>query len=167
MKEKKNEYINRVYCTEDLVDTAYYKNIESALENFKKINQAEYSKAEVDKQFRDINSVTVIPDNIYDQNIDFIDNCLNIINNRYIKKDIRSIIMSKISDMTLSLPIYNRYKLPELVDECVIKTRGKDIDYIKQVEMNIHRTRRMYEFDMEKCMGRGLMKKEAQNSIFI
>ena len=64
--------------------------------------------------------------------------------------------MSKISDMTLSLPIYNRYKLPELVDECVIKTRGKDIDYIKQVEMNIHRTRRMYEFDMEKCMGRTL-----------
>lgn len=167
VEREKNEYINRVYCTEDLVDTAYYKNIESALENFKKINQAEYSKAEVDKQFRDINSVTVIPDNIYNQNIDFIDNCLNIINNRYIKKDIRSIIMSKISDMTLSLPIYNRYKLPELVDECVIKTRGKDIDYIKQVEMNIHRTRRMYEFDMEKCMGRGLMKKEAQNSIFI
>ena len=98
-----------MYCTEELVDTAYYQNIKKALDNFQIIKEAEYSKQEADRQFRNINSVTIIPDNIYNQNIDFIDNCLKIINDIYIKMDIRCIFTSKISDMTLSLPTFNKY----------------------------------------------------------
>ena len=168
-EREKNEYINRVYCTEELVDTAYYQNIKKALDNFQIINEAEYSKQEADRQFRNINSVTIIPDNIYNQNIDFIDNCLKIINDKYIKKDIRSIFTSKISDMTLSLPTYNKYKLPELVDECVIweSGNGDGKNKARQAELNIHRASMDYEFDIEKCTGRGLIKKQTQASIFM
>lgn len=57
--------------------------------------------------------------------------------------------------------IYGRYFTEK--EKCLVIEACR----IHDIEMNIHRTRRMYEFDMEKCMGRGLMKKEAQNSIFI
>lgn len=168
-EREKNEYINRVYCTEELVDTAYYQNIKKALDNFQIIKEAEYSKQEADRQFRNINSVTIIPDNIYNQNIDFIDNCLKIINDKYIKKDIRSIFTSKISDMTLSLPTYNKYKLPELVDECVIweSGNGDGKNKARQAELNIHRASMDYEFDIDKCTGSGLIKKQTQASIFM
>lgn len=170
-EREKNEYINRVYCTEELEDTAYYKNIKEALNKFKNIIQLEYSKNDADRQFRNINSVMVIPDNIYNQNVDFIDDCLKIINNKYIKKDIRSIFMSKISDLTLSLPTYSKYKLPKMVDKYTINESRKDVNNIKKTvrysELNIHRTSMEYEFDVEKCMGRGLLKTEENDAIFV
>ena len=81
----------------------------------------------------------------------------------------RSIFTSKILDMTLSLSTYNKYKLPELVDECVIGESGKgDVKKkVRQAELNIHRASMDYEFDVKKCTGSGLIKKQTQASIFM
>ena len=71
--------------------------------------------------------------------------------------------------MTLSLPTYNKYKLPESVDECVIgeSGNGDGKNKARQAELNIHRARMDYEFDIEKCTGSGLIKKQMQASIFM
>ena len=37
----------------------------------------------------------------------------------------------------------------------------------RQAELNIHRASMDYEFDIEKCTGSGLIKKQMQASIFM
>ena len=71
--------------------------------------------------------------------------------------------------MTLSLPTYNKYKLPELVDECVIweSGNGDGKNKARQAELNIHRASMDYEFDIDKCTVSGLIKKQTQASIFM
>lgn len=71
--------------------------------------------------------------------------------------------------MTLSLPTYNKYKLPELVDECVIweSGNGDGKNKARQAELNIHRASMDYEFDIDKCTGSGLIKTDAGFYIYV
>lgn len=64
----KSEYINKVYCTDEIKDTDYYRDIEKFLAMFKELTPAEYSKSEADEKFRDINSIKIIPDDVYEDN---------------------------------------------------------------------------------------------------
>lgn len=45
----KSEYINKVYCTDEIKDTDYYRDIEKFLAMFKELTPAEYSKSEADE----------------------------------------------------------------------------------------------------------------------
>lgn len=50
------------------MDTSYYKEIEKYLKHFEELTPLEYSKQETDEKFRNIQSITVVPDSIYDEN---------------------------------------------------------------------------------------------------
>ena len=83
-------------------------------------------------------------------------------------KDINRELNQSMEGLSL-IHIYNKYKLPELVDECVIweSGNGDGKNKARQAELNIHRASMDYEFDIDKCTGSGLIKKQTQASIFM
>lgn len=127
------------------------KEIEKCLKILKEIYPAEYSKKEADEAFRKIQSITVMPDSIYDANIKVIEE----VENNY-KIDER--LKEKIRDLTVSLNCYYG-KYPPNVDRKPISE--------KSILNEIHRTSLKYEFDTEKGKGRGLLFNEIENEVMI
>lgn len=154
-EELKIKYINEVYCTEEIKDTDYYKKILEYLNLFKNVLPTEYSKKEADDKFRDINNVNVIPDDIYNENIELIEQCFEIISSPYISGEVRSIFRSKIEDMTVSLPMIGKIIYPEGVEKNALNNS------------DIHRCSLKYEFDSAKCIGRGLLKEQSEDAMFL
>lgn len=152
-EEQKNKYISEVYDAEQIRDTNYYKKIEEYLNFFENIKPLDYDKKESDEKFRDINSLTVIPDSICIENEDVIEACIEFLKHSNIGKEGRAIIHSKLNLLTLNLNIYHKY--PEHVDRSTIN--GTDI----------HRSRLKYEFDPYKCSGRGLLPEEERQECYI
>lgn len=148
---EKKDYIDKVYNTNEIKDSRYYKEIEKCLKILKEIYPAEYSKKEADEAFRKIQSITVMPDNIYDANIKVIEE----VENNY-KIDER--LKEKIRDLTVSLNCYYG-KYPPNVDRKPISE--------KSILNEIHRTSLKYEFDTEKGKGRGLLLNEIENEVMI
>lgn len=152
-EEQKNKYISEVYDAEQIRDTNYYKKIEEYLNFFENIKPLDYDKKESDEKFRDINSLTVIPDSICIENEDVIEACIEFLKHSNIGKEGRAIIHSKLNLLTLNLNIYHKY--PKHVDRNTIN--GTDI----------HRSRLKYEFDPYKCSGRGLLPEEERQECYI
>lgn len=152
-EEQKNKYISEVYDAEQIRDTNYYKKIEEYLNFFENIKPLDYDKKESDEKFRDINSLTVIPESIYEENKEVIEACIEFLKHSNIGKEGRAIIHSKLNLLTLNLNIYHKY--PEHVDRSTIN--GTDI----------HRSRLKYEFDPYKCSGRGLLPEEERQECYI
>ncbi len=151
----KIQYINSVYCTEDIENTDYYNKILRYLEIFENVVPAEYSRQEADDRFRNINTVNVIPDEVYDDNAELIGRCFEIINSRYVSAEVRSIFRSKIDDMTVSLSMYGGKVYPAGVDNTVI------------FNSDIRRCSLKYEFDEESLTGRGLLKEQPDEMVFL
>lgn len=152
-EEQKNKYISEVYDAEQIKSTNYYKKIEEYLNFFENIKPLDYDKKESDEKFRDINSLTVIPESIYEENKEVIEACIEFLKHSNIGKEGRAIIHSKLNLLTLNLNIYHKY--PEHVDRSTIN--GTDI----------HRSRLKYEFDPYKCSGRGLLPEEERQECYI
>lgn len=87
-EEQKINYINEVYDTEKIVNTEYYKEIEAYLEYFQKLSVNELSKMDGKKKFRMIESVSVMPDKIYNENEDFIEKYQSEIYDRHLGREI-------------------------------------------------------------------------------
>lgn len=82
-EENKMKYVSELYTTENLKNTKYYKKVEDTLKYLDMINPYEKNKSEVRKEFRDITSYNIIPRNVYEENIDFINKNLNILDKDY------------------------------------------------------------------------------------
>lgn len=159
-EEMKTAYINEVYDTEAIKGTDYYKNIKWFLEHFAEIHPAEYKKGEVDERFRNIESITVIPDGIYDSNQVFLEDAIELLKTAYIGPEVKSMIRAKMSDLTLSMPLYSA-KL-YAVDRGTIGQNGN-----KKV-VDIHRIPLDYDFDMETFTGKGLiLEKNEDEGLFM
>lgn len=153
-EQMKTEYINQVYSTEEMRESDYYNEIEDYMKMFDTLAPLEYNKKEVDEKFRDIKSITVMPENIYNENQNLIAKSLEVISIPHIGKDIKNIFITKLDDLTLSLPVNcygNSVKLPNGVDA---QTIGQENNIQK---CSIHRARLSYEFNIKSCCGRGLL----------
>lgn len=158
-EQMKTQYINEVYCTDEikeLKDSCYYTEIKKYLEHFDSIHPLEYSKEETDNEFRNIKSITVIPDSIYNKNQYLFEEGMEILKTPHIDKNVKNIFSVKLSSLTLSLNCYG--KMPRGVDICVIDKRRK--------EGNIHRTSLLYEFDEKTGKGRGLLLGQIEQEQF-
>ena len=82
-EEDKMRYVEELYTTEKLEKTSYYKDIKKSLKNLELTLPFEKSKEEVQKLFRNIKSFTVIPKNIYEENLDEINNFKEILAKKY------------------------------------------------------------------------------------
>lgn len=150
----KIDYINQVYNEEEIKETAYYQEIEECLKYFEEIKPLDYELEQVNKKFRSINSITIIPDSIYDQYSKFFDVYSELKEEAYVGKEVRTILNAKLQELTVNLNLYSS-KYPERVDYSVIKGT------------NIHRSSLSYEFDPIKCIGKGLsLKREEDEQCF-
>ena len=166
-EELKTEYINAVYCTEEIKKTKYYEEIEYWLEHFSTIHPIEYTKEDVDKKFRNIHSITVLPDTLYEENQVLFEEGVNLLRTPNINKDIKNIITSKFSSLTLGLTYY-RYKDNGLngIDVTTIGSHGDDRKNNYPVTQ-IHRTSMKYDFDPDTGRGKGLILGEIDDEACI
>lgn len=142
----KVEYINQVYDLEYIKGTQYFQQIEKYIDHFKTLLPAEYDAREVQEEFRAIQSITVMPDTIYDQNREVIQSIAGLLETPHIDTGIRKLLKSRLADMTLSLSI--TYGIPDGIDKCTIGL------------FDIHRTALCYDFDGESGLGLVLGKVE-------
>lgn len=145
----KVNYINDVYNTEQIQDTKYFSQIEEYIEHFVELNPTDYDNKEANEEFRDIKSITVIPDKIYNQNCQIIQSIEELMKMPYVDKGIRKLLKMKIADMTLSLNI--TYGIPNEIDKDTIGF------------FDIHRTRLLYDFDGNRGCGLLLDKVEDED----
>lgn len=153
-EKMKIDYINQVYKEEEIRETNYYKTIEEFLEHLLQIKPLDYELGRVNKEFRDIKSITIIPDSIYDQYGKIVEVYSELQEESHIGKEVRTVLNSKLEEMTVGINLYSS-KYPEYIDYSVIK--GTDI----------HRSSLDYDFDLTTCKGKGLTtKREEDNSCF-
>nr|WP_317283799.1 hypothetical protein [uncultured Sellimonas sp.] len=152
-EQMKIEYINQVYLTEEIKGTNYYKEIEKFLVHFDEIQPVEYEKKEAEQKFRDIQSVTIVPEEIYLENKRIFDKSLEIIQTPHISKEMKCLLRYKLNTLTLNRNCF-RNRLPKGVDKQEIGEDGR------KRGIGIHRARILYEFDNETGKGRGLVESE-------
>ena len=66
-EEEKMKFVSELYTTENLKNTEYYKKVQDTLYYLSLLGTGEKEKKEVQKEFRDIRSFTIIPQNIYEK----------------------------------------------------------------------------------------------------
>lgn len=117
-EEEKIKLIDSLYTTEKLQETEYYKKILGTLNYVKSLYTNEMDKSEAKKIFRNINSITVIPESVFkeDKNKEEIRECKEIlslkrekdmtadeIENLKVKK---AKSRAKLMEYTASIPFY-------------------------------------------------------------
>lgn len=140
----KTMYINEVYDVEQLKRTKYFQQIEKNMDCFHELWPAEYDAGKAQEDFRAIQSITVIPDTVYHENLDEIERIQNLLCEPYIDKVTRKLQMARLADMTLSLNTC--YGFPDHVDRGTIGM------------FDIHLTKLQYDFDGQTGLGLQLDK---------
>lgn len=85
-EKKKVDLIGELYTTEKLKENAeYYNKIIDNIEYVKSFEGYELDKTEMQKRFRNIDTMTIIPKNLFEENIAIINNCKDILQKKYDK----------------------------------------------------------------------------------
>ena len=142
----KVDYINKVYDLEKIRKTQYFRQIEKYVDHLKTLSPAEYDAKEVQKEFRAIQSITVMPDAVYDQNYEVIQSIADLLETPHVDISIKKMLKSKLADITLSLSMI--HGIPEGIDKCTIGL------------FDIHRTALQYDFEEDSGLGLVLGKVE-------
>lgn len=110
----KMELVRDLYTTDKLRNTKYFKLIKSNIDYVKSIENYEMNKEEMRKRFRNINSMTVIPEGILLSNNDEIHEYIKLLSKGYDKKlsleerneiKVKKVIArSKLMEFSLSVP---------------------------------------------------------------
>ncbi|QAT61875.1 CRISPR-associated helicase Cas3' [Acidilutibacter cellobiosedens] len=82
-EQEKMDMVDEVYSMDKLKDTDYYKELCKNIDYLQSIEDFEKEKSEVQKKFRNIDSETVIPLKVYEENIDIINECITIVNQKF------------------------------------------------------------------------------------
>ena len=135
--------------------TDYYRDIEKFLAMFKELTPAEYSKSEADEKFRDINSIKIIPDDVYEDNREVISECIDIMHSSNADRREKNDARTKLDSYVISIQLYAYKKYPDGIDRDVIY--GSDI----------HRSCIMYDFNVVDLTGAGLVLGEYERDIYV
>ena len=144
---EKTAYMNEVYSVDGVKETLYFEEIQNYLQMFAEIHPTEYSADEA--KVRDIKSITIIPDDVYNANQQLFENGVEFLKKPNMSREARSLIKSKLENLTLSLNLYQKF--PAEVDRTTIGlSENRKIT-------DIHRAQYNYEFDIESGKGRGIL----------
>ena len=148
-EKQKLEYINKVYNTKDLEKSAYLESINKNYEALKNIQPAFIEKSDAADLFRAIDSVTVIPKEIYFKENNIISEYFEIKNKeKKTKDDLKNLIKKKneILGFTTSVRLY------------------KSVEYssgIKPIELGKNKFDKIYIVDLEYSEELGLLEDKA------
>ena len=148
-EEQKLEYIEKVYNTKDLEKSAYLESINKNYEALKNLQPAFIEKSDAADLFRAIDSVTVIPKEIYFKENNIINEYFEIKNKeKKTKEDLKNLIDKKneILGFTTSIRLY------------------KSVEYssgIKPIELGKNKFDKIYIVDLEYSEELGLLESRA------
>lgn len=143
----KIEYIKAVYDVNQIRKTSYFQQIEENLKHLKTLTAAEYDMKTAQKKFRGIQSICVMPDCVYEDNVRLIESIRSLLQMPHVQTGIRKLLKDKLAGMTLSLTV--QYGIPDGIDKDTIAA------------FDIHRTGLRYEFDG--VTGQGLILEKVQD----
>jgi CRISPR-associated endonuclease/helicase Cas3 len=106
-EDMKQEYIDLVYSRDvnpDILKTNYYKEISKTIEKLQSIRPFSLKKEDIERDFRDINNVTLIPEKIYNQleNQGLIEEWEAVFANKASTKEVRIKTIAAIREYTVS-----------------------------------------------------------------
>lgn len=105
-ESKKQQMIENVYNTEKMKDTDYYKDVIKTIKYVLSIKEHSLEKKEVRKIFRNIDSVTIMPLCVYNENKSIIDDLVEKIQSEGDKREKRKLI-DKINEFTIDVQHYD------------------------------------------------------------
>ena len=140
-ESKKQELINRIYTSSNLRNSKFYSRYVLAKDSLRVIEPGDYTKKEVNRIFRNINSVEVIPKVIYGEFEEEIKAKINKLRNRNFcnePKYERLKIKQELEDFTVDIPLFIFQKIKS-VDMRVTPNWSihiADIEYDEYVGVN-------------------------------
>jgi CRISPR-associated endonuclease/helicase Cas3 len=159
-EELKQEYIDQVYDPGQnpaIREKSYYTDIQDRLSTLKNLRPLALEQSKVDEEFRDINSVSLIPNVIYDQlnKEGKIDTWTKLLNQTGLKKEERAGLMAEIQEYVVNV----RWRRELEYDH-----QGDFLGNQKGLYLGIYRTPLKYDFNNGK--GLGLITDEVENDNF-
>lgn len=144
-------YINAVYDVARIKRTKYFRQIEENLEHLHVLFPAEYDMKDSMKDFRGIQSITVIPESVYQDNIEEIEKIQELFRMPHVDKGIKKLQKDRLAQMTLSL--HSRYQFMDSIMKDTIAM------------FDIHRA--MLDYDFDGVTGAGLLLEKKQDENFL
>ena len=155
IEDEKIKLIDSIYTMEKLEGTKYHEELIDAIKYLKLIDPYEMSKGEVMERFRRIESKTIIPKPIYEDNKVEIDGYIDILKREY-NKDIaleerkrikEEKLQARVSldDFTVPIPLYRA-----------------DSEFLEKIDINKYEFIEIFECDYDDKVG--IMYKSAKNS---
>ena len=148
-ENKKIEYVNCVYSLDRLKNSKFFKAIEKELDEIKKLVPMFFKQEEAERWFRDIKSITVIPEQVFEKlkKSGELESIVAIVNNMSLPLKDRVKARDEIYKYTLSVnPMQYNMRGQKLIDTSKIDAK-----------LDIYRINCKYEFDECKNQGRGLL----------
>lgn len=144
--------MNEVFSKEKLQGTKYYNKIKKNIEVFENVTPYDMTSKEAREGLRNISSIKLIPDNIYDK----------LYNNGKIS-EWESVLLNPNSTAL------DKLKVKQEIDEnCVSVRYTYNLEHDKKEQFyngsNVYRTPYMYEFEEGDLRGRGLVKEVAEGN---
>ncbi|MBC1319163.1 CRISPR-associated helicase Cas3' [Listeria welshimeri] len=107
-EEKKMELVEQVYSTEALSGSKFYKDLTYTLNHVKAFDSYLMNKADVRRMFRNINSVSVIPEEVWQDNAEEINSYFAILckTSKEISTKEKMIARTNLAEFMVSIPDY-------------------------------------------------------------
>lgn len=145
-ENEKMKYVSELYTTENLKKTKYYKKVLDTLEYLDLISPYEKEKQDVKKEFRDITSYMIMPKNLYEENLEMVNECLKFLNQKNISRKEKLTAKMKIRDLTLNIQGYE------------LKSKNINLESIK-----LGRYEKIYILDCDYSFETGLVINKKEN----
>ncbi|WGS65317.1 CRISPR-associated helicase Cas3' [Marinitoga aeolica] len=140
-EEKKLGIIDEVYDYENIKNTVYYNKLKDNMEFVKTYNPYELEKNEVSKIFRDIDSVLVIPKDVYNENEEYINELLKKYNEKNISRK-------------------EKYKIKDEILNYTASIRCNELNNIKEIKINKYEKLVIHNCEYSKELGITYSKEE-------
>lgn len=126
-KDKVN-LVDTLYSKENIQDTKFYNKFKESLRVLDNFVEDDVTKAKAQKMLRKIESVNVIPREIYDKNIELFEKYEDMIKAKEYKE--ANVIKREINKLTLSLNKKKLYNLRQYMSD-----NGYHLDEIKVIDL--------------------------------
>ncbi len=151
-EEKKISIIEDVYSYEKLKNTDYFKKLKNIVKYVNDFTAYEKSKKEAKKEFRNIESINIIPKSIYEDNKEIIDKCVRIIS-EYLPK-----LSIKEKEVKAREKIEARNKLSDFV--CSVRPYYKEGNTLKVLKISDYEEVIVLDCNYSKSTGIELIKRK-------
>lgn len=129
-EKEKIDMVDEVYSKKKLKGTKYYKELKNCIDYLNYIEDFEKDKAKVQTMFRNIDSETVIPLSIYNDNFDKINEYVDIINKKFAS--------TMNNDQKRDLK-YKKIKARNLLMDFTVNVRGEEVNNYKEDEIKVNK----------------------------